>query len=93
MKIVWDEPKRMKNVAAHGLDFASLDIDFFADAIVIPAKLGRSMAIGLLDDGIIATIFVMLGREGISVISMRPASRKERKTYEWFKDENSAVDR
>ena len=93
MKIVWDEPKRLKNLATHGLDFAALDIAFFAEAIVVPAKLGRSMAIGVLEDGVIATIFVTLGREGISVISMRPASRKERKTYERFAQDDPAAER
>ena len=86
MKIVWDEPKRLRNLATHGLDFAWLDIAFFADAIVLPAKLG--MAVGVLDSGVIATIFVTLGSEGLSIISMRPASRKERKTYERFQAEN-----
>ena len=85
MKIVWDEPKREKNIATHGLDFAALDVAFFAEAIVVPAKLGRQMAIGVLDNGMIAAIFLTLGREGISIISMRSASRKERKTYEQFK--------
>jgi uncharacterized protein len=41
---------------------------------------------GELGDGVIATIFLALDGEGISVISMRPASRKERKTYERFKE-------
>ncbi len=36
------------------------------------------MAIGPLADGVIAVVFVVLGSEGVSVISMRPASRKER---------------
>lgn len=88
MKIVWDEPKRLKNLATHGLDFASLDIAFFAEAIVVPAKQGRSMAIGILESGVIATIFVALGSEGLSIISMRPASRKERRTYERSQAEN-----
>jgi uncharacterized protein len=51
MKIVWDEPKRAKNLATHGLDFVSLDVEFFAEAIVVPAKLGRQMAIGILGNG------------------------------------------
>ena len=93
MKIVWDEPKCRKNLATHGLDFASLTIDFFAEAIVIPAKQDRRMAIGILGSGVIATIFLALGREGISVISMRPASRKERRTYDQFKEQNPADDR
>ena len=40
------------------------------------------MAIGSFLDGVIAVVFVELGTEGISVISMRPASQKERKWYE-----------
>ncbi len=36
------------------------------------------MAIGRLNDEVIAVVFVLLGTEGLSVISMRPASRKER---------------
>lgn len=76
--IVWDEPKRAANLADRGLDFADLDEAFFLDAMVVPAKLGRWMAIGQLGDTILAVIFVPLGTEGLSVISMRPASRKER---------------
>jgi uncharacterized protein len=55
MKIVWDEPKRVANIA----------------------KRGRQAAIGRLD-GVIAVIFAMLGTEGVSIISARPANRKER---------------
>jgi len=76
--IVWDEPKRQINLVRHGLDFADLDEWFFLDAMTIPAKEGRYMAIGRLNDGTIAVVFAVLGMEGISVISMRPASRKER---------------
>jgi uncharacterized DUF497 family protein len=28
MKIVWDEPKRLANLARHGMDFADLDETF-----------------------------------------------------------------
>jgi len=76
--IVWDEPKRKRNLVRHGLDFADLDEWFFLDAVVVPAKDNRHMAIGRLDDGTIAVVFAVLGAEGLSVISMRPASRKER---------------
>jgi len=93
MNIVWDEPKRLKNLATHGLDFASLDMAFFAGAIVVPAKLSRQMAIGVLDSGVIATIFVTLGSEGLSIISMRPASRKERKVYDRFQQDDSSPQR
>lgn len=79
MKIVWDEPKRQRNIAIHGYDFADLDGDFFASSLVIPAKDGRFMAIGRFRDlAILAVVFAPLGTEAISVISMRDASRKER---------------
>ncbi len=76
--IVWDEPKRQRNIVQHKLDFADLDEWFFLDAVTVPAKANRYMAIGRLDDGTIAVVFATLGIEGVSVISMRPASRKER---------------
>lgn len=76
--IVWDEPKRQSNLARHGLDFADLDEWFFLDAVTVPAKEGRYMAIGRMNDGTIVVVFAVLGTEGVSVISMRPASRKER---------------
>jgi len=51
---------------------------FFLTSVVAPAADGRHMTIGRLADGTIAFVFATLGIEGISVISMRPASRKER---------------
>ena len=77
MLILWDEPKRLANIAKHGMDFADLDLAFFESALVIPAKGGRLAAIGNLD-GATTVVFVTLGAEAISVISMRPASAKER---------------
>ena len=82
MKILWDEPKRLKNIEKHGLDFRRLDIDFFSDALIVEAKQDRLKAVGILSDDVIAVIFVALGLEGISLISLRPASRKERNLYE-----------
>ena len=78
MMLVWDEPKRLSNLAKHGLDFEDLDETFFLSSLVVPAKENRHMAIGRLADGTIAVVFAVLGTEGVSVISMRPASRKER---------------
>jgi len=78
LMIVWDEPKRQTNLARHGLDFVDLDEGFFLASVVVPAKDGRHMAIGRLADGAIVVVFATLETEGVSVISMRPASRKER---------------
>ena len=79
MVIVWDEPKRDHNLAKHGMDFADLTEEFFLSSLVVAAKNGRLKAIGLFADGTIAVVFGVLGTEGISVISMRPASRQERR--------------
>jgi uncharacterized DUF497 family protein len=76
--IVCDERKRLSNLDKHGLDFAKLTLDFFGDATVKAAKAGRSTALGRLDADTIVVIFALLGSEAISVISMRPASTKER---------------
>ena len=79
MQIVWDEVKRQTNLAKHGLDFAELDPEFFAGAIFSPSVEGRSLAVGIFKGLVVAVVFRPLGSEAISVISMRPASRKERK--------------
>jgi uncharacterized DUF497 family protein len=78
MIIVWDEPKREANLVKHKIDFADIGEEFFASAIVRPARDGRFAALGELN-GKIAVIFLTLGTEGISIISARPASRKERR--------------
>jgi uncharacterized DUF497 family protein len=41
MRIVWDEPKRLANLASHEMDFADLDEAFFEGSVIVPAKLGR----------------------------------------------------
>jgi uncharacterized DUF497 family protein len=78
MRIVWDEPKRIANRDKLGFDFADLTEDFFAESLVTTAARGRFKAIGRFEDGTIAVVFFALGSEGLSVISMRPASRSER---------------
>jgi uncharacterized DUF497 family protein len=82
MQIIWDERKRDANIEKHGLDFEDLSFDFFLSAVTVPAKNGRRKAIVRLQNGIIAAIFVSLGSEALSVISMRPARRDERSLIE-----------
>jgi hypothetical protein len=76
---VRDEAKRLTNLAKRGLDFADPDTDFFSEAVLGPADKGRFVAIGGTAEIAITVVFRPLGAEAISVISMRPASRKERK--------------
>jgi uncharacterized protein len=79
MKIVWDEIKRQTNLAKHGMNFADLDPGFFAGAIVATSIEGRFVAVGALKGDVVAVVFRPMGLEAISVISMRRASRKERR--------------
>jgi uncharacterized protein len=80
MKVVRDEPKAFDEPCQAGLDFADLDPDFFAAAQVTPAERDCFVAVGEYQAGIIITVvFKPLGAEAVSVISMRPASRKEQR--------------
>lgn len=87
MLIYWDEPKRALNLANHGLDFADVADQFDWEATIIDeAQLGaegqlRYRAVGYLGENLVTLIFSLLGTEAISVISLRPASRKERSRY------------
>ncbi len=81
MRIVWDEPKRLANLDKHGLDFADLNETFFDSALVLPTYNKRWAGIGRNIRGVIVVVFVILGKEAVSVISMRPASRNERRLY------------
>ncbi len=82
MKIVWDEPKRLANLAKHqGLDFATLTDVFFEDALILPGLYNRWRGIGANKHGVICVVFARYGQEGVSVISMRPASPLERRAY------------
>ncbi len=73
MKMVWDEPKRQTNMATHGFDLADAESFNWETAIG---------AIGRLSTEIVTLVFSPLGAEAISVISLRPASRAERKLHD-----------
>jgi hypothetical protein len=86
MKVVWDEPKRRANTEAHGLDLADAELFDWDMALVVaghPGRDGRARfrAIGRLGGELVVVVFSPLGTEAISVISMRRASRKERKLH------------
>ena len=88
MRIVWDEPKRLANLAKHGLDFQELDHGFhFAEAIIRPARVSRHghprwRATGPLNGRIVSVIFSTLGSEALAVVSLRPAHRSEREDHD-----------
>ena len=77
--ITWDNAKRLANLDKHGLDFVDLELEFFLDSLVVPVREGRFKAIGpLRGRSMIVVVFASLGTEAVSVISMRPASKRER---------------
>jgi uncharacterized DUF497 family protein len=87
MKIVWDEPKREANIDTHGLDLADAESFDWETAIVVPGHRGkgtrpRFRAVGRLGNELVTLVFSPLGAEAISVVSLRPASRAERKLHD-----------
>jgi uncharacterized protein len=92
VRIVWDEPKRLANIAAHDLDLADAERISWADALISSAYASRHggkryKAIGYLDGRLVSVIFAPLGSEAISVVSLRVASRSERTVYENSQEE------
>lgn len=79
MLITWDEPKRLSNLAKHGLDFAALRIEFFENSMAIATAKGRVKFIGPMAGTLIVVVIAApLGTEAISIISLRRASPRER---------------
>jgi uncharacterized DUF497 family protein len=79
MKIVWDEPKRRSVLRERGLDFADVTIEFLAAAHIIASR-DRFKAVGMLRGQPVAVVYARLGSEAVSIVTMRPASRKERRS-------------
>jgi uncharacterized DUF497 family protein len=82
MNIVWDEPKRVANLAKHGLDFADVDEFGWSDAVITPSHGRRFKAIGVFRTRTAVVIYSLLGSEAISIVGMRWASVRERRLYE-----------
>ena len=87
MRYVWDERKRLHNLAEHGFDFADIDAHFgLAEALIVPTYPGpdgrpRFLAIGRFRGMLASLVFSPLGSERFSVISFRRSSLKERRAY------------
>ncbi|MDQ4059908.1 MAG: BrnT family toxin [Pseudomonadota bacterium] len=84
--MTWDEPKRLANLDAHGLDFSDVERFDWSNALIRESYRGkhgerRFQAIGSLVGRLVSVIFAPLGTEAIAVISLRAASPKERKLH------------
>ena len=86
MEFEWDETKRAANLAKHGLDFADVErLDWMSARIERDHRFDygedRFIAVGALDGALAAVAFTPRG--GITrIVSMRPASRRERARYD-----------
>lgn len=88
MRVIWDEPEREANLAKHGLDFADArDRFIFEEAVILPSYAAsdgrpRIVALNVLDGRLVAAVFSPLGSEALTLISLRPATRAERRIVE-----------
>jgi uncharacterized DUF497 family protein len=83
--ITWDEPKRQRNLKKHGFDFVdaeqvfdSVTYTYEDDRIAYTEQ--RFVTLGLLRDIVVSIVHTEEG-EHIHVISMRKATKRERKIY------------
>lgn len=79
MVITWDEPKRQKVLNERGLDFARVTLAFLATAILVAERDGRRLLVGRLDGHAVAVVVAPLGTEAVAIVTMRPASKAERR--------------
>jgi uncharacterized DUF497 family protein len=83
----WDEDKNHENIRKHGFDFADAQKIFQAPLVIdldLRTDYGedRWIVIGLLDRRTVVATFTLRGAQTICIISLRKASRHERKKFE-----------
>ena len=83
--IVWDERKRAANLAKHGLDFADASRVFesLSKFTFESARKGegRKLDLAMVENVLLAFVYVER-RSAVRAISLRRASRAERRIYE-----------
>ena len=89
MLVVWDEPKRLANLAKHGLDFAEFEEGFDLGRCAIQetraSRTGRVRfkLIGRFKGRIVtAAVVSPLGSEALAIVSFRRANPSEIRLYE-----------
>jgi uncharacterized protein len=83
MRFEWDEPKRLANLAKHGLDFLDADLIFRAALYSYPSERpgeDRWVTVGLLEGREVALVWTARG-DAIRLISFRRARREETRQY------------
>jgi uncharacterized DUF497 family protein len=87
MNIEWDEAKNRANIRKHGLDFADAEEVFRGVLLVSPDTREdygetRWAGLGVIGGRTVKVVFAELGNETIRIISLRKATKRERKEYE-----------
>lgn len=94
VKLIWDEAKRLSNLAKHGLDFAKVSVVLesrYRVDIASPQKgENRVLSYAYVMRQLCVLTVVHLERDGdVRIISFRPANEKESEVYyEWIGGEN-----
>lgn len=86
MTYEWDDAKRRSNLVKHDVDFADVVNFDFARAVSEVEERGgelRFVATGYIGDRLHKLVYVRRGGN-IRVISLRVASRRERRAYDEF---------
>ena len=86
MKFEWDENKRISNLAKHRLDFQDAhlvfnDESFFVEDERYQYDEARFILYGTLLGRVIVVVFSMPDDDVVRIISMRKATKRERKSY------------
>jgi uncharacterized DUF497 family protein len=87
MTFEWDETKNRANIRKHGLDFADAEEVFRSVLLVSPDTREdygekRWDGLGVIGGRTVKVVFAELGSETIRIISLRKATKHERKEYE-----------
>ncbi len=92
-RLIWDEGKRLANIAKHGLDFADagevIDSRFRLDVPVLRGDEARVQSISYAL-GVLAVLTVIHAERdsAVRIISFRHASDNEREVYDgWLENE------
>lgn len=89
MRFEWDESKRIKNIRKHGIDFEEAPEIFNNPMLRKTDKRfsygeERYISLGLTQKCVVLTVFTEPTEDIIRIISMRKATKRERKIYEQY---------
>jgi uncharacterized DUF497 family protein len=87
MTCEWDEAKRRRNLAKHGLDFADSEVVFAGPCVTFPDDRfdygeERLISLGKLAGRLMVIVHAPKGAGRTRIISMRKANGREQRIYQ-----------